>query len=154
MLFNSIQYIFLFLPTVVIVYFFLNKNKLLLPAKCWLILASIFFYGFLTPKYIPILIGSIIINFSIGYGLCSNIRFSKKLLLTVGILANLACLGYFKYTDFFISTINSIFNTHINLLHIVLPLGISFFTFQQIAYLVDSYQGTTKECDFLSYRIR
>ncbi len=153
MLFNSYEYIFLFLPIVLSVYFMLNKQKLLILSKCWLIFASIFFYGFLTPKYIPILLGSIFINFAIGSTLYANTKLNKKLLLFIGILINIVCLGYFKYTDFFISTINSIFNLHINLLHIILPLGISFYTFQQIAYLVDSYQGKTKEYDFLTYAL-
>ena len=80
-------------------------------------------------------------------------RFSKKSLLTFGIISNIALLGYFKYTDFFIENFNFSFNTDIDLLHLTLPLAISFFTFQQISYLVDSYRQETQEYDFLNYAL-
>ncbi|MBN2825238.1 MAG: MBOAT family protein, partial [Campylobacterales bacterium] len=80
-------------------------------------------------------------------------KVSKKQLLSIGIIANLALLAYFKYADFFISNINYAFNSELPLLHLALPLAISFFTFQQIAYLVDSYRGETKEYDFLNYAL-
>jgi D-alanyl-lipoteichoic acid acyltransferase DltB (MBOAT superfamily) len=83
----------------------------------------------------------------------SKNRFSKKSLLIFGITANIALLGYFKYSDFFIENINLVFSTNIELLHLVLPLAISFFTFQQISYLVDSYRKETKEYDFLNYAL-
>ena len=79
--------------------------------------------------------------------------FSKKSILIFGIVSNLALLGYFKYADFFIENFNFISGSNVNLLHMVLPLAISFFTFQQIAYLVDSYRGETKEYDFLNYAL-
>jgi len=80
-------------------------------------------------------------------------RFSKKGILTFGIIANVALLGYFKYSDFLITNLNYAFRSNIDLLNLALPLAISFFTFQQIAYLVDSYKGETKEYDFLNYAI-
>ena len=80
-----------------------------------------------------------------------NKSFSKKSILIFGIVANLSLLGYFKYADFFIANLNIAISSNVNLLHLVLPLAISFFTFQQIAYLVDSYRGETKEYDFLNY---
>ncbi|NPA64988.1 MAG: MBOAT family protein, partial [Epsilonproteobacteria bacterium] len=80
-------------------------------------------------------------------------RYPKKLLLAAGIAFNLALLGYFKYADFFIQNINSLFGLEIPLLHLALPLAISFFTFQQIAYLVDSYRGETREYSFLNYAL-
>ena len=79
--------------------------------------------------------------------------FSKKSILIFGIVSNLALLGYFKYADFFIENFNFISGSNVNLLNMVLPLAISFFTFQQIAYLVDSYRGETKEYDFLNYAL-
>lgn len=82
-----------------------------------------------------------------------RVRVSKKGVLVFGIVVNLSLLGYFKYSDFFISNINAVLNSHIALQHLLLPLAISFFTFQQIAYLVDSYKGETKEYDFLNYAI-
>jgi len=93
-------------------------------------------------------------NYVIGLSLSKKHaagKIGKKTLLSFGIGANIALLGYFKYTDFFISNLNSILHTNINLLHLALPLAISFFTFQQIAYLVDSYRGETREYDFLNY---
>jgi len=89
-------------------------------------------------------------NFIIGRKLSKN---PSKTLLTFGIIGNLALLGYFKYADFFIENINKIFGSNIQLLHLALPLAISFFTFQQIAYLVDSYRKETKEYDLLNYSL-
>jgi len=151
MLFNSYIYIFLFLPTVYIVYFSLNSLKLFNIAKVFLVLSSLFFYSWWNIKYLPIIIVSMLFNYTIGIILSkSNITY-KKLILAFGIVSNIALLGYFKYSDFFISITNDIFNSNIKLLHLALPLAISFFTFQQIAYLVDSYKGETKEYDFLNY---
>ncbi len=82
-----------------------------------------------------------------------NKSFSKKSILIFGIIINLSLLGYFKYADFFIENFNLATSSNVNLLHLVLPLAISFFTFQQIAYLVDSYRGETKEYDFLNYAL-
>lgn len=157
MLFNSLEYILLFLPIVLYVYFFLNRKHLVEFANTWLVVSSLFFYGFLNPSYLlPLIMVSICFNFAVGSGL-NNIRFkskiSKKALLTFGIICNLSLLGYFKYMDFFIGNVNAIFHATISLLHIALPLGISFFTFTQTAYLVDSYQGKTKEYDFLNYAL-
>lgn len=80
-------------------------------------------------------------------------RLSRKSLLVFGIIINIALLGYFKYTDFFITNANHFFSVHIDLMHIVLPLGISFFTFTQIAYLVDAYRDEVKEMDYLNYTL-
>jgi len=95
-------------------------------------------------------------NFIIGSSLNENnkkIRFSKKSLLIFGIVGNVALLGYFKYTDFFIENFNLATSSNVELLNLALPLAISFFTFQQIAYLVDSYKHETKEYDFLNYAV-
>ena len=95
-------------------------------------------------------------NYVIGSSLNKEFehkKVSKKQLLLFGLVANLALLGYFKYTDFFLENFNGIFGADVPLLHIALPLAISFFTFQQIAYLVDSYRGETKEYDFLNYAL-
>ncbi len=89
-------------------------------------------------------------NYAIGKKLAKS---KQKTTLTLGILSNLTLLGYFKYSDFFIENFNLLFNENTQLLHLVLPLAISFFTFQQIAYLVDSYRGETKEYDFLTYAL-
>lgn len=95
-------------------------------------------------------------NYVIGNSLNESLqkaKISKKTLLTFAILSNISLLGYFKYSDFFIENFNLAFDGSIPLLHLALPLAISFFTFQQIAYLVDSYRGETKEYDFLNYAL-
>ncbi len=95
-------------------------------------------------------------NYTLGNSLNENlseVRVSKKVLLAIGIIANLLLLGYFKYMDFFINNFNTLFDGNIPMLHLALPLAISFFTFQQIAYLVDSYRAETKEYDFLNYSL-
>jgi D-alanyl-lipoteichoic acid acyltransferase DltB (MBOAT superfamily) len=95
-------------------------------------------------------------NYVIGSSLTKeneHKKINKKTLLSFGIVANLLLLGYFKYADFFISNINLASDSNFDLLHLALPLAISFFTFQQIAYLVDSYRGETKEYDFISYSL-
>ncbi len=92
-------------------------------------------------------------NFIVGSGLSKESKFSKKSVLVFGIIANVALLGYFKYSDFFITNFNLSTGYHVELLHLLLPLGISFFTFTQIAFLVDSYKGKVKEYDFLNYAL-
>ena len=93
-------------------------------------------------------------NYAIGRSLSKEWErnnVTKKILLILGISVNIALIGYFKYADFFIENFNYLLDTGVGLLHLALPLAISFFTFQQIAYLVDSYRGETKEYDFLNY---
>lgn len=148
MLFNSYVFIFAFLPLVFFVYFFLNKKRLSTLAKAFLVSASLFFYAYWNVCYLPILLGSIVFNFLVSKFL---VKHQSKAVLIFGIVCNLALLGYFKYTDFFISNLNAIANTNLGLLHIALPLALSFVTFQQIAYLVDSYNKQTKENSFLNY---
>ncbi len=156
MLFNSYGFIFIFLPFSFFVYFFLLQKRWLLGAKSFLVFASLFFYSWWNISYLPIILSSLLFNFVIGNALNKNfskILIHKKTLLTFGVVANIALLGYFKYTDFLIENFNLLLNTSVPLLHLVLPLAISFFTFQQIAYLVDSYRGETSEYDFLNYAL-
>ena len=125
-------------------------------AKGFLVFASLFFYSWLNVAYLPIILSSLLFNYIIGNSLNENfnkVHIHKKSLLAFGIIANIALLGYFKYTDFLIENFNALFDTSIPLLHLALPLAISFFTFQQIAYLVDSYRGETAEYDFLNYAL-
>lgn len=156
MLFNSYVFIFIFLPIVFGAYFLLNKAKLVTASNVWLVLSSVFFYGYWNPSYVFLILISILFNYALGSAL---IKFSDKdikkakIILIFGVIINLSSLGYYKYTDFFITNINSAFKTELPLLHLVLPLAISFFTFQQIAYLVDSYKKITKEYDFLNYML-
>ncbi len=153
MLFNSYTYIFFFLPLVFFIYFFLNKKRLVIASKGFLVFASLFFYSWWNISYLPLILISMIFNYIIGKNINKNKKIGNKLVLTIGIIANLSLLGYYKYSDFFLDNINTIFHTHYPLLHLTLPLAISFFTFQQIAYLVDSYKGETKEYNFLNYAL-
>ena len=142
MLFNSYEFIFLFLPFTFFIYFYLNKKRLTEAAKGFLVLSSLFFYSWWNVAYLPLILGSMIFNYCFGLELNKdNPKISKKIILALGIAANLALLGYFKYSDFLISNINFAFHTQILHLNLLLPLAISFFTFQQIAYLVDSAMG-------------
>lgn len=157
MLFNSSYYIFAFLPLTLLVYFLLQRLRYALPAKLWLVAASLYFYAYWNPKYLALIGVSIAINFTIGRGLhrtrvlAATKPRGHKLLLVAGISFNLGLLAYFKYADFFLANVNALLGTEFPLLHLLLPLAISFFTFQQIAYLVDCYQFDTQEYDFLSY---
>ena len=156
MLFNSYEYIFLFLPLVFFLYFYLLKKRLIVSAKGLLVFASLFFYSWWNIIYLPLILASMVFNYVIGNSLNDErhrVKVSRKSLLAVGVIANLSFLAYFKYADFFIDNFNSAFGSSVGLLHLVLPLAISFFTFQQIAYLVDSYRRETKEYDFLNYAI-
>jgi len=156
MLFNSYEFIFLFLPLSFFIYFFLLQKRLIIGAKGFLVFASLFFYSWWNVVYLPIILSSMLFNYVIGNSLNENfkkIRVHKKGLLALGVVLNLSLLGYFKYTDFFIENFNLIFNGSVPLLHLALPLAISFFTFQQIAYLVDSYRAETSEYDFLNYAL-
>nr|WP_321266210.1 MBOAT family O-acyltransferase [uncultured Sulfurimonas sp.] len=156
MLFNSYEFIFAFLPLTFLIYFFLLHKRLLVGAKGFLVFASLFFYSWWNIAYLPLILISMLFNFVVGNSLNSNfnkIRLHKKSLLTFGIIANLSLLGYFKYADFFISNINSVVDANLTMLNLALPLAISFFTFQQIAYLVDSFRQETAEYDFLNYAL-
>jgi len=156
-LFNSTVYIFIFLPLVLLIYFSLNKLRYIQLGKAWLVLASLYFYGFWNPSYLILIIGSMLLNFGIGNSLHKSKKkkkakgLTRKTVLIIGIVFNLAILFYFKYSDFFIENINVLIGSNFTLLNLLLPLAISFFTFQQVAYLVDCYQEDTQEYDFLSY---
>ena len=153
MLFNSYEFIFLFLPITLIIYFTLNrygKNNI---AKEWLVIASLYFYSYFHLSYLYLILTSIIINYFIGNKLNHKSLTGKerKIWMIIGVIFNLGLLGYFKYYDFFVENINIIFRTNFTLLHILLPLGISFFTFQQLSFIIDSYNEKSMKYDFLSY---
>ena len=156
MLFNSIEFLLFFLPITFMLYFFLMEKRLVIGAKGFLVTASLFFYSWWNINYLPLLLFSILFNFLVGNSLNNKSQSSligNKRILVFGIIINLSLLGYFKYANFFIDNVNYMFNTGFVNASILLPLAISFFTFQQIAYLVDSYQGKTKEYDFLNYTL-
>ena len=158
MLFNSYEFIFIFLPISFFVYFYLNKKRLTTASKGWLVFTSLFFYSWWNVLYLPLILISILFNYiitntMIEYDESKKKYFSKKALLQIGLVFNIGLLVYFKYMDFFISNINSLIDTDMELLQLALPLAISFFTLQQIAFLVDSYEGLVKEKNFLDYTI-
>lgn len=152
MLFNSFEFIFVFLPLCLLLYFGLNRFGQYKLAKGVLVLFSLYFYAFFNWSYLPIIITSILINYAISTGLkFSGEPLKRKILLSAGLLFNIGLLGYFKYYDFFISNMNMIFQSNFTLKHILLPLGISFFTFQQIAFVIDSYYRRVMMPSFLDY---
>ncbi|MFB2935118.1 MBOAT family protein [Aerosakkonemataceae cyanobacterium BLCC-F154] len=158
MLFNSPEFIFLFLPIALLIFFQLAKRGDRRMAIAWLVAVSLFFYAKTNPTSLLLLISSIGFNYGVGSALKDQLLFdrwkvnlSRKWLLTIGIAVNLIVLGYFKYANFFITTVNQLSQTSFNFEQVFFPLAISFFTFQQIAYLVDVYRGETKEESFLNY---
>ena len=158
MLFNSYEFIFVFLPISFFIYFYLNHKRLTSASKAWLVLTSLFFYSWWNITYLALILISILFNYSITntmveYDESKKASFSKKTLLLTGLVFNIGLLAYFKYMDFFIENVNVVFDFEIGLLHLALPLAISFFTLQQIAFLVDSYEGLVKERNFLDYTI-
>lgn len=156
MLFNSFEFIFLFLPITFFIYFYLNKKRMTEASKGFLVVSSLLFYSWWNIVYLPLILVSMMFNYVIGTSLTKDEehkKVSKKQLLIIGVVGDIGLLGYFKYSDFFISNVNFVLGSDITLLQLALPLAISFFTFQQIAYLVDSYRGETKEYDFLNYGV-
>ncbi len=155
MLFNSPIFLFVFLPATVAGYLVLRQLAGTRAVLGWLLIASIIFYGWWNPVYVPLLLGLALFNFIVARGItacrASGRADRVSLLLTFGVVVDLMVLGYFKYTDFLIDTANALLQTNFILQHIVLPLGISFFTFQKIAYLVDSSNGEVAEHDLLEY---
>ena len=151
MLFNSYEFLLLFLPLTALGYFLLARVRTTLAAG-WLALASLFFYGYWDYHYVPLLLASVAFNFVIGGRIhaASGTRRAKPLLI-LGVAVDLALLGYFKYADFFLGSVAALFHDDVKPLGIILPLGISFFTFTQIAYLVDSYKGKAQEYNATNY---
>lgn len=155
MLFNSFEFIFIFLPITFVVYFLLNKAKLIMFATAWLVIASLIFYSYWKIDYLPLILISMVVNYVTGVTLSSDskLKINKKLVFLFGIIFNVGLLGYYKYFDFLIYNINKVFHAGLGYSHLVLPLAISFFTFQQIAWLVDSYEKKTRDYDFLTYSL-
>jgi D-alanyl-lipoteichoic acid acyltransferase DltB (MBOAT superfamily) len=152
-LFNSVEFLFLFLPVLLFVFFRLGHYSRRLAAT-WLLAGSLFFYGWWNPAYLGLLLASMVFNYLIGYALArgndiGSLR--RRRLLALGIVGDLVLLGYYKYANFFIDSFNVALGTQYGFAEIILPLGISFFTFTQIAFLVDAARGQAKEFDFIHY---
>jgi D-alanyl-lipoteichoic acid acyltransferase DltB (MBOAT superfamily) len=148
MLFNSYDYLLWFLPGTLAVFFVLGRRPL--AAQAWLTVASLVFYGWWNPWHLPLIAGSIAFNFAVAAALR---RGAGGTTLALGVAANLALLGVFKYADFFLANAARVTGAPTQLLHLALPLGISFFTFTQIAYLVDVRRGKAQEPRFVNYAL-
>ncbi len=148
MLFNSFEFILVFLPVVMIGFFLIARFASHTFAISWLAAASFVFYGWWNWNLMFLLAGSVIVNYVCGLWLAKR---RSKALLTATIVFNLGLLGWFKYVNFFIDNINALAGSSISVGAVVLPIGISFFTFQQIAYLVDVYRGLAREPGFHRY---
>jgi alginate O-acetyltransferase complex protein AlgI len=150
MLFNSYEYLIYFLPLSLAIYFLLGRRAAW--ATAWLVAASLFFYSWWNPKYLPLILASIGFNFVVGRALHRGPRRAKAL-LALGVAANLVLLGVFKYADFAVRNAADLTGLPLALPQIVLPLGISFFTFTQIAYLVDVERGKAREPSLCNYAL-
>ncbi len=155
MLFNSYEFLLIFLPLTAAGFFALSAGGYLRSAATWLALASIVFYGYWSPNYVLLLLASIGGNLVAARAVLryrTSQRFSTaKRALALAVIANLGALGYFKYANFFVDSLNFVAHTQLTLAHVVLPIGISFFTFTQIAFLVDTYQGKVQESRVMPY---
>lgn len=153
MLFNSPEFIFLFLPITLFLFLQIGRLGFHKIAIAWLTSVSFFFYGWWNVSYLALLVISILFNYSVGFLISSRqtILVKSKYWLIFGIIVNLCLLGYFKYANFLVTSINSLFQTSVNFPTIILPLAISFFTFNQIAYLVDAYRGEAQEYSLVKY---
>lgn len=150
MLFNSYIFVFCFFPICLIGYYGLIRLKKVTAAKIFLTAMSFWFYGYFNLSYLLIMVCSIGGNYLFHRVLSDRPRRSVMIL---AVAANLGVLFYFKYFDFFIATCNAVFGTSVALRHILLPLGISFFTFQQISFVVDTYRGEVIDCSLIDYAL-
>ena len=138
MLFSSIEFLYYFLPIVILGYFLLPKVL----RNGWLLLVSLVFYAWGEPKLVTVMLASIVLNWlwGIGIGRSKSILW-KRIFLTLSCLTCLGLLGWFKYADFVLENINALFGTSIPLLKLILPIGISFYSFQILSYTIDVYRG-------------
>jgi len=150
MIFSSPEFLFFFLPAVVLGMLVLGRFRLYGAAIPFLLMASLVFYGWWRLDYVPVLVGTILVNHLIGQRLR---RSPSAAWLAMGVAANLACLGWFKYAAFGALLVNMAAGTGLQVEQMLLPLGISFFTFQQVAYLVDVNEGAVPEDDIGRYAL-
>lgn len=155
MLFNSPGFVLFFLPVVIVGFFTLARFAKRRAPTLWLVLMSLAFYGFFKLEYVLLLVGLIFANYIFGQLLFDSSQKGHKryFLLAFVLVANLGVLAYFKYINFAISTVNGLFEANFLTENVFLPLGISFFTFQNIAYLVDSLQGEREQHSFLDFAL-
>ena len=156
MLFNSYEFIFAFLPITLIGYFAFNHFKKPVIAKIWLVLCSLFFYAYFNISYLWIIVSSVIVNYLISFYFekSESVKTKvKNLVFALGIFLNIGILFFYKYLDFVFEIAGNIFNSDPIHLGLILPLGISFFTFQQVSFLIDSYRGKAKRYNLLDYSL-
>lgn len=154
MIFSSYEFLLVFFPVVTGGYWLLNHFRYYDLAKILLIVASFFFYAQGSPSFFPFFLGSVLANYVLGISMCRlprEERGQRRWLLLIGVLGNIALLGYYKYMDFFLENLNAIAGTDFVLKKVALPIGISFFTFQLIAFLVDCYRGETRQYNIMEY---
>ncbi|ASQ47449.1 Peptidoglycan O-acetyltransferase [Legionella clemsonensis] len=153
MLFNSYTFLFAYLPLTVLMSYFLMRFYAIAVVP-WLLFASLVFYGWWNPRYLTLLLLSILFNFLIAKCIVHTDSVSrKKIALLIGIIGNLSTLFYFKYTNFFLQNANALLNSNFNFYNIILPLGISFFTFTQMAFLIDAYHKKVDEVKLFNYSL-
>ena len=155
MLFNSYVFMLAFLPLTLLIYFLLGRlPERIQLNKLFLVLASFVFYGYNNPSYVPIILCSILVNYALSQMMLASEKKAVRLpLMLLGLFLNLGVLFYFKYHDFFASNMNAFFGTNWALYRLALPLGISFFTFQQLSYVIDSYRRTVPRYNILDYAL-
>ncbi|XXM72916.1 MBOAT family O-acyltransferase [Lysinibacillus sphaericus] len=141
MVFSNLVFIFMFLPVVLFFYFIARKEL----KNFVLICASLVFYAWGEPKYVFLMLFSILLNYIFGLAIdYFKDQKLKKVMVALAVIGNLAILGYYKYINFLIDNLNQVFNLNINAESVPLPIGISFFTFQAISYIIDVYRKDTK----------
>lgn len=154
MLFNSYLFILFFLPLSLILYYRLNHFQWYTAAKIVLIMMSLWFYAYFHVSYLIIILLSVLVNYGISRIISGKTNNTvRKTVLLVGIIGNITLIFYYKYFNFVMENINYFLQTPFHVNDILMPLGISFFTFQQISYLVDSYRMETKEYSFVDYTL-
>src|SRR5690348_5291128 len=149
MLFNSYDYLVYFLPIAALGYFALGRNPRW--SVGWLVAASLVFYGWWNPRYVPLILGSIAFNFVVAL-LIQRMRHAHAWMIA-GVAGNLMLLGVYKYADFVLRTLAQTGSVPLVQLDLALPLGISFFTFTQIAFLVDVARGKAREPAIANYAL-
>jgi alginate O-acetyltransferase complex protein AlgI len=151
MLFTTVPFLLMFLPVVLAGFFLLGHWRPSV-AAAWLLLASLFFYGFWMPEYVALLLGSIAFNFAIGLRMAKSVdERRRKAWLVLGITLNLLLLGYFKYANFFVDNVNALMGVQWQFTDVILPIGISFYSFTQIAFLVDTHRRKVREFNPVHY---
>jgi alginate O-acetyltransferase complex protein AlgI len=157
MLFTTVPFVLLFLPLTLLGFFALGRHSQR-AAAAWLFFASLSFYGFWMPEFTLLLLGSIAMNFVVGLRIAKGHSpgagpsvLSPKVWLVLGVTLNLLVLAYFKYANFFLNNLNAVMGSDWQLAHVVLPIGISFYSFTQIAFLADTYQRKVSEFNPVHY---